>query len=115
MKILNGTPEQIEADLAAINALAANYWQEQGYTVLDTPDGKALIGRVNGQDAPHNLMTLSWDTPKEAPDGTWWITSLSNDTRFTNGYARLADSGYVLQCDERDYPAEWILTEENTI
>lgn len=100
------TKTEAEQCLAAVNGLAAQWWMEQGYTV----ENGELIGKnaKTGLDSPGAARTVTWDTVKESPDGTFYFTSLSNDPRFPNWKAFLADIGFTAIGTEKGFPAEWI-------
>lgn len=97
--ILIGAQNQIESDLQAIDAIAAAYWIEQGYTVI----ADDLIGKnaLTGEDMIDAQKTTTWDEIKEH-DGQYWIWSLSNDDRFSEWKERLADVGYQLKSIEKE-------------
>lgn len=99
------TQAQAEACLTAINQMAATYWVEQGYTVINGE----LIGKnaLTGEDMPDSARTISWDTVKQSPDGRFYFASLSNDERFAKGMEQLPDAffGYT----EKPMPAEWMI------
>lgn len=62
--------------LTALNQVAAVYWQSEGYTVNQTPDGPVLIGKnaLTLEDNP-SAITDTWDHVQESPDGTFYFTS----------------------------------------
>ena len=114
MKILEFTTEQDALTaLTIINAMAADWWVSQGYTVLDNNGAKELVGKnaKTGEDQPHKTKTLSWDIPTESPDGTWYIQSLTGTrpewSEWATTYAAFAGPAYV----EKDFPAEWVQDE----
>ncbi len=94
-----------EAVLSAINALAAQWWQAQGYTVIDGQ----LVGKnaATGEDMPDAAKTVTWDEVREAPDGTFYISSLSNDERFANGMNQLPADVLAL-FEEVEMPIDWV-------
>lgn len=112
--ILKGTLAQVQHDLAVINAVAAAWWASQGYTVIDTPSGKAVVGKnaATGEDNP-NAMTTTWAEPRPVnftmdeqtgeitpEEGTeWYIMSPSSDPRFADWRLYIPD-GTVTQCQE---------------
>lgn len=98
-KYLKGTLEQVQHDLEVINAIAAAWWAAQGYTVIDTPSGKAVVGKnaETGEDNP-DALTTTWDEPTEG-DGFWYITSPSSDARFSDWRAYIPQ-GVTIQCEE---------------
>ena len=65
MDILVGTLSDVEHDLYIINEVAALWWASQGYTVIQTPQGKAVVGKnqATGEDTAEALTT-SWDIPR---------------------------------------------------
>ena len=98
MDILVGTLSDVEHDLYIINEVAAMWWASQGYTVIQTPQGKAVVGKneATGEDTAEALTT-SWDIPRPVnftvseigeviPDeGTqWFIIDPASDTRFVD-------------------------------
>ena len=104
------TEGSAHACLQAVNALAVQYWTEQGYTVIDGENGKELIGKKNGVDAPESAHTLTWDSVKESPDNTWYFASLSSDERFAAATQQLIDAGFTFT--ERSFPAAWNVSGE---
>jgi len=103
MKILEFTTRaNAQSSLATINAMAAMWWQSQGFTVIDNQ----LVGRINGIDAPESTRTISWAVEVESPDGTWYFSSLSNDPRFPDWketYEEFEGITYI----EKDMPDNW--------
>ena len=97
---------EAQACLAAINALAATYWISQGYTVIETGNEKQLVGKnaATGEDMPQSARTLSWDVVRESPDSTWYIFSLSSDSRFAGGMAQLSGFSFT----EKILPQGWV-------
>lgn len=83
--ILVGTLEDITHDLFLINEIAANWWASQGYTILQTENGKAVVGKNfrTGED-DIDALTTSWDTPQMRGDGTWFIADPATDVRFVD-------------------------------
>jgi hypothetical protein len=104
-------PTKSEADLclAAINHIAAIYWQEEGYTVIQTPNGPALVGKnaATGEDNPEALTT-TWDVVRESPDGTWYFTDPASDERFSEWEDRAAAAGYTFDFTRKPMPPEWM-------
>lgn len=112
--ILKGTLEQIQHDLGVINAIAAAWWASQGYTVIDTPNGKAVIGKnaQTGEDNPEALTT-TWAEPMPVDytideetgavipaDGTlWYIPSPTSDPRFKD-WRQYIPQGVEIDCEE---------------
>lgn len=100
------TELEAETMLGAINAMASQYWLEQGYTVTNGE----LIGKKNGVDNPAAARTITWDNVKTSPDNTFYFSSLSNDTKFQNGTQQLIDAGFIFA--EKQFPVEWQPVEE---
>ncbi len=100
MIVLKGTLDQVQHDLAVINAIAAAWWAAQGYTVIDTPSGKAVVGKnaETGEDNPEALTT-TWADPEQGEDGAWFIISPSSDARFSDWRAYIPP-GVTIQCEE---------------
>ncbi len=90
-----------DAALSAINQMAESYWTGQGYTILNGE----LVGKKNGVDNPNAAHTLTWDTVKLSPDGSFYFASLSNEALFANGTQQLIDAGFVFT--EKLFPSEW--------
>ena len=98
-KYLIGTLPDVQHDLYIINEVAAMWWASQGYTVIQTPQGKAVVGKnaQTGEDNPEGVTT-TWDIPKpvnftydeqtgeQIPDaGTeWYIADPASDARFVD-------------------------------
>lgn len=100
------TQEKADACLKAINALAAQWWQSQGYTV---EDGQ-LIGKnaKTGENAPNATRTITWDTVRESPDGTFYFASPSTKPQFKNWKQALSDFGFAGSTGtEKALPARW--------
>ena len=104
--ILEFTTQQEAATcLAFINQLAADYWTERGYTVIEENGVKQLIGKnaATGADEPNAQRTLSWDTVKQSPDNTFYFATLTG-TPYAGAMEQLAENfTYV----EKAIPAEW--------
>ncbi len=99
------TQQEANACLNTINDMASDYWKGLGYTVIEGGGYKELIGKKNGQDNPDAVRTLTWDVVRQSPDGTYYFSSLSNDTRFSAAVSQLeAAFNFV----EKPYPAAWI-------
>lgn len=98
--------DKIEAQncLLAINEMAADYWQTQGYIVIDGASAKELVGKKDGLDAPDSTRTITWDSIKQSPYDTYYYSSLSNDPRFSAGTAQLKN---LFSFTEKALPAEW--------
>ena len=107
--ILNGTLSAVEADIAAIDQLAAIWWQEKGYRVVEDSGKSALISKINGIDAPDLPLTTTWAKPVLAPDGTWYATSPSVNPQWVDWKERLVEIGYTLQTQEIEMPEMWKL------
>ncbi|MCB1529688.1 MAG: hypothetical protein H6853_03595 [Rhodospirillales bacterium] len=90
--------------LAAINGMAADYWSAQGFTVLDGSNGKELVGKKKGVDNLNAAHTLTWDQVKDSPEGTFYISSLSNEPRFAPALETL---GMAFTFVEKEFPAAW--------
>lgn len=93
--------------LAVINAMAATWWEAQGYTVVTENSQQQLVGKINGVDAPDNQRTLSWDVEQESPDGTWYFRSLTGNPLWVDWKDLYSDAGgpsYV----EKEKPASWL-------
>lgn len=100
------TQSEAQAALDAINAVAAAWWVQQGYTVQDGQ----LIGKnaKTGQDAPDAQHTTIWAEIAESPDGTFYFSSLSNDARFPDWKQYVPGSdGWT----EKELPAQWAAQE----
>jgi len=112
--ILKGTLPQVQHDLFIINQIAAAWWAAQGYTVIDTPQGKAVVGK-NAATGEDNLdaLTTTWAEPMPLDstvdeetgdtipvDGTLWsIPSPTSDPRFHEWRSYVPD-GVVIACEE---------------
>ncbi len=83
------TQDAAQTALEIIDAVAAQWWAGQGYTV----ENGELIGRnaKTGQDAPDKTRTTTWAEITESPDGTFYFPSLSNDPRFVDWREYLPD------------------------
>lgn len=113
-KHLVGTQEQVAHDLAIINDVAAAWWSAQGYTVVQTEGGKAVVGKnaATGEDNAEALTTtwaeaapVDYTTDEESGEimpsaGTlWWIPSPSGDQRFYLWRDYLPE-GAGIRCEE---------------
>lgn len=96
--------------LYVINQLAAAYWTEQGFTVLDTPEGKALVGKnaLTGEDMPDSARTITWDEVKTSPDGRFYFTDPAMKEQFSAWQQRASQAGYVFDGVVMEFPQEWI-------
>ncbi|HNQ92923.1 MAG TPA: hypothetical protein PKI93_08350 [Alphaproteobacteria bacterium] len=95
--------EQAQRALAAINQIAVAWWAGQGYTV----DNGTLVGKnaANGTDEPSKQRTMTWDEVRESPDGTFYFSSPSNDTRFADWRNDLPDG--LDTATEKAVPPTW--------
>lgn len=105
MNLILEFPTQTTAQqgLAVVNAIAAAWWQSQGYTVINGQ----LIGKnaATGEDMPDSARTLTWDVPKESPDKTWYITSPASSPNFKDWRSYLPE-GVSFPADTI-MPIEW--------
>lgn len=85
--------EAAQACLAAINAVAQNYWQSQGYSVQDG----ALIGKnaASGEDEPMAARTVAWAQIEDMDGGKFGFYSPGNAPRFALWKGRLAEIGFT--------------------
>ena len=100
MKIMEFTTQALAQSCAdAIDALAVQYWTDQGRTVQDgTLISWNAATLADDAAAPR---TLRWATPELSPEGTWWVTSLvGTDYEPAMAGLRLAHT-----FTERDMPA----------
>jgi len=102
------TDTEAEDCLSAINSLAEAYWVDNGYTLVDNGGVNELVGKVNGVDAPNNQHTTTWDTVKTSPDDTYYISSPSNNSSFSDWVQMLDDRGFTAIGTEKEFPAEWV-------
>lgn len=108
MEILRGTKQQVEHDNGIIGEIAAAWWATQGYTVIDTPDGKAVLAKdpETGEDDPLSITT-AWAQPKpidpENVAGDWYIPSPSSHPRFVN-WRDYLPAGVSILCEETLMP-----------
>tara|TARA_R110000851_G_scaffold65043_1_gene147854 strand:- start:206 stop:526 length:321 start_codon:yes stop_codon:yes gene_type:complete len=102
MRLILEFSTRIEAQtcLGAIDAMAADYWVEQGYTVTNGQ----LIGKKNGVDNPSAARTLTWDAVEESPDGTFYFSSLTG-TPFEAGMDQLSAA---FTFTEKEIPEAWL-------
>lgn len=99
-KYLIGTIADVQHDLYFINEVAAMWWATQGYTVIETPEGKAVIGKNALTGADNNsALTTSWAIPERLDDEKWFIPSPSSDERFKN-WRQYLPEGVEIKCDE---------------
>jgi hypothetical protein len=99
--ILIGSEQDVLSDLEAINKVAAEWWRSQGYSVIETPQGLAVVGKnsLTGKNNETALST-SWDIPRKEKD-FWFISSPTRDERFKDWKNYLGE--YVLKCEEIEY------------
>ena len=104
------TEQKAQTCLSVINQLAAAYWVSQGYTILDTPEGKALVGKnaATGEDMKDSEKTITWDTVKLSPDKTYYFSDPAQKENFSLWMERAASMGYVFDGVQREFPAEWV-------
>ncbi len=97
------TQTEAETGLSIINQIASAWWQSQGYTVINGE----LVGKnaATGQDDPTATKTETWDVVKESPDGTFYFTSPSTDTRFVDWRNYLPEG--VKLPEDKIFPIEW--------
>jgi hypothetical protein len=100
------TQSEAQACLDAINQMAAAWWQSQGYNVADGE----LISKRRGVDDPTSTRTVSWDTVKESPDGTFYITSLTNTRPEWAQWKQILAANYSFTAigTEREIPEAWV-------
>jgi hypothetical protein len=91
------TEHQAQICLAVINQLAAAYWVEQGYTVIETPEGNALVGKnaLTGEDMPDSAKTITWDVVKVSPTNKYYIVDPAIRPEFSLWQERAEKAGYV--------------------
>lgn len=109
------TIQKAQTCLAVINQLAISYWESRGYTVLDTPDGKALVGKnaATGEDMPESAKTTAWDEIKTSPDGTYYFSDPAQNEQFSLWIENASSVGYIFDGVQRECPVEWLNTIEN--
>jgi hypothetical protein len=116
------TQQEAQACLNAINALAAQWWQQQGYSVIDdaeSPSGKRVVGKnaATREDDADQGGTTTWDIVKESPDGTFYFSSLSNKVEFydpendIDWKIALEGMGFTAIGTEKTMPEEWLESE----
>lgn len=100
------TRAEAEAALATVNALAADYWRGQGFTVVGGAEGPRLVGRRQSTMADvTRAQTRTWDVVRASPDGTFYIRSLAGTPWAAAMEAvRAAHPGMV----ERARPGHWV-------
>lgn len=97
MIIMKGTLADVQHDLAIINQVAAVFWAEQGYTVIDTPQGKAVVGKnaATGEDN-HEALTTTWAVPaQDEVEGYWYIVDPASDPRFVDWRDRVPQDVFL--------------------
>ncbi len=101
--------QKAQTCLSVINQLAAAYWESQGYTVLDTPEGKALVGKnaATGQDMPDSEKTITWDEIRLSPDNTYYFLDPAASVNYSLWLKRATALGYVFDGVQREMPSEW--------
>ena len=99
------TEVEAQSCLTKINEMAAQYWFNQGHTILENSGGKELVGKKGGQDNLQAMRTFSWDEIRYSPEGTYYFTSLRNDARFSGGMPEL-ESAFTFT--EKPLPQEWV-------
>lgn len=104
------TKAQGQTFLSVFETVAVNYWQSQGYTVIDALSGKAIVGK-NSLTNEDNIdaLTTAWDTLKKSPDGTFYLTSPSPDPRFKDWRDFIPD---IYLGVEKEFPEEWLSNDE---
>lgn len=98
-------PTQAAANqgLAVINAIAAAWWQSQGYTVINNQ----LVGKnaATGEDMLDATRTNTWDTVKTSPVGTWYIISPAANPNFINWRDHIPQG--VTMPEDKPMPESW--------
>lgn len=81
--ILIGTYKDVQQTLVVINEVAASYWKGRGYTVVDTPKGKAVVSKNadTGEDMP-NSLTMTWDEASPLNETEWYIADPAGTEEF---------------------------------
>lgn len=92
----------------AIRQVMANKRQDQGYTVIQTQDGPAVIGKNgNGVDV-ETALTLQWDEVKQSPANTYYIMDPSSMSDMADWQDRAAELSYVFDGTAKELPQEWM-------
>lgn len=104
------TEQKAQTCLSVINQLAAAYWVSKGYTILDTPEGKALVGKnaATGQDMPDSAKTITWDTVKLSPDKTYYFSDPAQNENFSLWVERATAVGYKFDGVQKEFPLDWM-------
>lgn len=115
MMILIGTKEDVENDLSIINEVAAAWWGQQGYTIIQDSHGKCVVGK-NAQTGEDNInaITRTWDlarpiiftiddTGEVIPEQEteWFIIDPASDPRFVDWRNYLPD-GTDIKCRQEN-------------
>lgn len=106
------TQSDAETGLTILNDLAAAYWQDQGLVVEPSSiDGVLEVvprNAATGQPDFKADRIRTWDTPREAPTGEWWIVSPSTLPAFSSGgwKTAYADAGGPVFA-ENELPSAW--------
>lgn len=103
------TQVKAQTCLNIINQLAAIYWENQGYTVIDTANGKAVVGKnaLTGEDEP-SALTTTWDIVKQSPDNNYYISDPAQNQNYALWLERATALGYVFDGVQREIPAKWL-------
>lgn len=96
--IIKGPQQDCADDLAAFEALAAQWWPTQGNPVVD--GGVIPRNAATGELDYTAARTTAWDHIKMAPDGEYWWYSPSSNAMFSQWKEYLANTGYALKCPE---------------
>jgi len=96
--------------LYVINQLAAAYWASEGYTVLDTPQGKALVSKnaATGEDMPNSVLTTTWDVVQVSPNKTYYFNDPAQREQFSKWEERALEVGYVFDGVRKEFPIAWL-------
>lgn len=103
------TQVEAEACLLAIEMAAIQWWQSQGYTIIDDASsrtGKAIVTKKKGVDEPDLTRTTAYANIKQRGI-YYWFSSPSNDIRFQNWKENLAAQGFTAIGEEIQYPLDW--------
>lgn len=100
------TEAEAQACLDSINQLAVNYWQEQGYTVIEEDGKNKLIGKnaKTNVDQPSKTKTETWDIVQTSPDNTYYFASLTG-TPYEAAMQQLSEA---FSFTEKEFPQNWI-------
>lgn len=104
------TLQKAQTCLYIINQLAAAYWASEGYTVLDTPKGKALVGKnaATGEDMPDSAKTITWDVVQVSPNKTYYFNDPAQREQFSKWEERALEMGYVFDGVRKEFPIAWL-------